>query len=329
MKRTGTAVVLAAVLFMSSTGAVFAQSFNDVSQNFWAESEISYLSNQGIISGYGDGSFHPNEQVKRSQAAAMIVEALDLETGSRPNPGFSDITSDFHAYAEAAAVKDEGIITGSDGAFLPNDALTRGQMAAVLNRSFSFSDGEGSNYFRDVEEGDVFFHDIQAIAQADITTGYQDGTYGPNEDVTRAQFSVFLARALEPEQFVQPDKTTYVNERFDYNVTYPDDWNAGREADNGDGKVLHDADGSTIRAYGTHHLDSTAPDLSTYQDVTLQNGENAHYKTTRANGVITFDLVQIENGTEYHVSGEVTEGFYTGNGNEIRDTIYSLKTNNE
>ncbi|MFD2704991.1 S-layer homology domain-containing protein [Salibacterium lacus] len=326
MKRIGMAVVLTAGLFISAAGSALAQSFDDVSQSFWAESEITYLSERGIISGYEDGGFHPNEPVKRSQAAAMIVKALDLETGDRPSPDFSDISQDFHAYEEAAAVKDEEIITGNNGEFLPNNSLKRGQMAAVLSRSFDFSDGEGSNYFRDVEEGDAFFHDIQAIAQADITTGYQDGTFGPNEDVTRAQFSVFLARALDPEQFVEPDRTTYINERFGYEVTYPDEWTPGREADNGDGKVLHSSEASTIRAYGTHHMESTAPDLSNYQEVTLQNGDEAHYQTTRENGMITFDLVRIEGGTEYHVSGEVSEAFYSTNGDEIRDTIYSLKT---
>ncbi|SFL56522.1 S-layer homology domain-containing protein [Salibacterium qingdaonense] len=326
MKRTGMAVALTAGLFISATGSALAQSFDDVSQTFWAESEITYLSDQGIISGYEDGDFHPNEPVKRSQAAAMIVKALDLETGNRPSPGFSDITRDFHAFEEAAAVKDEEIITGNDGRFLPNNSLKRGQMAAVLNRSFDFSDGEGSNYFRDVEEGDVFFHDIQAIAQADITTGYQDGTFGPNENVTRAQFSVFLARALSPEQFVEPDRTTYINERFSYEVTYPDDWTAAQEADNGDGKVLHNDTASTIRAYGTHHMESTAPDLSNYQEVTLQNGDKAHYQSKREDNTITFDLVRIEDDIEYHVSGEVSEAFYSTNSNEIRDTIYSLKT---
>ncbi|MGY4689607.1 S-layer homology domain-containing protein [Salibacterium sp. K-3] len=325
MKRAGIGAALAALFIMPSAASA-APSFHDVGEDFWAENEISFLAEEGIISGYEDGGFHPNDPVKRSQAAAMIVEALDLETGDRPAPDFSDITEYFHAYEEAAAVKDEGIITGSEGAFLPNDPLTRGQMAAVLNRSFAFSDGEGSDYFRDVEDGDVFYHDIQAIAQADITTGYQDGTYGPNEDVTRAQFSVFLARALEPEEFVHPDRTTYTNERFGFEVTYPDSWPSGEEADNGDGKILYEDESSTIRAYGTHYMESAAPDLSTYQEVTLQNGDEAHYQTTREDGTISFDLVRTASGTQYHVNGEVSEAFYSEYGDDIRDTIYSLNT---
>ncbi|WP_096241737.1 S-layer homology domain-containing protein [Alteribacillus bidgolensis] len=183
-----------------------SQQFTDVSSGFWAEKEIEYLAEEGIISGYEDGTFRPNEPVKRSQAASMIVEALDLDTTNRPAADFKDIDNSFHAYDVAATVQDEGIIGGRDGHFMPNNALTRGQMAAVLNRSFDFEQPEGTYNFADVDEEDTFYNDISTIAEVGVTTGYsEDNTFRPNNETTRAQFSVFLARVLDSEKFVEDD----------------------------------------------------------------------------------------------------------------------------
>ncbi|RSL30169.1 S-layer homology domain-containing protein [Salibacterium salarium] len=301
--------------------------FSDVEEDFWAADEINYLVAEDIVSGYDDGTFRPNETVKRSQAAAMLVEALELDTKDRPAPDFSDINADFHAYDVVAAVRDEAIISGKNGAFMPNDALTRGQMAAVLNRSFSLDgDAEDSAYFDDMEKTDAFYNDVQVIAQAGITTGYADGTFGPNDDVTRAQFAIFLSRALDQDQFVHPDHTTYSNTRFGFEVTYPDDWPDGEEAANGDGKTLYENGDSIVRAYGTHHRDDYATDLNEYQQVTLDNGKTAYYQTTRTDNLISFDLVRIAGDIEYHINGEVTNAFYSENADDIRDMLYSLVT---
>ncbi|MFZ4452100.1 S-layer homology domain-containing protein [Salibacterium aidingense] len=206
--RIGKYILSTALIGSMLTPAVSAaESFSDVESDFWAEAEIEYLAEEGVISGYDDGTFKPNEPVKRSQAASMIVEAFDLETENRPAADFTDIDQDYFAYDVAATVQDENIIGGNDGRFMPNDALTRGQMAAVLNRASSDITNEGDHIsFEDMSQGDSFYGDVQAIATNDITTGYSDGTFGPNDETTRAQFSVFLARALDPETFVNEDE---------------------------------------------------------------------------------------------------------------------------
>ncbi|MDQ0298928.1 hypothetical protein J2S78_001348 [Salibacterium salarium] len=316
-------------LFVPVYASAESDDFRDVEEDYWAADEINYLADKEIVSGYDDGSFHPGETVIRSQAASMLVKALDLEIENRTNPDFSDVSEDFHAYDVAAAVWDEEIISGRNGAFMPNDALTRGQMAAVLNRAFKFGDNENkSEYFSDIDQDYALYNDVQMIAQMGITTGYSDGSYKPNNDVTRAQFAVFLARALDQDQFVNPNHTTYTNNRFGFEVTYPDNWEDGEEADNGDGKTLLDDNNSTIRAYGTHYKENQAPDVDDYEEVTLDNGKTAYYHTTQSDNKIAFDLYRVTEETEYHVNGEVTKAFYSENANDIRDTLYSLVTRN-
>ncbi|RSL30309.1 S-layer homology domain-containing protein [Salibacterium salarium] len=196
-----------AVYFIFSTATFANDSFSDIDSDFWANAEISYLEENNIIGGYSNGEFRPGNEVTRSQAAIMIAESLDLDTSNRPDPAFEDVDESYHAYDTIAAVADEGIINGDDGQFEPNEPLTRGQMAAVLTRAYDLS-GEYTPGFADVDEDYIFYHDIQALAGSNITTGYaSDNTFRPGESTTRAQFSVFMARIMNDEYKQEPVDT--------------------------------------------------------------------------------------------------------------------------
>ncbi|SDI29451.1 S-layer homology domain-containing protein [Alteribacillus bidgolensis] len=325
IRKWAISAFIAAILAPAAANAD-SHPFTDVNSQFWAEEEIEFLVDEKVVTGYGDGTFRPNDPVKRSQAASMLVEALELETEDRPKPDFIDIQEDFHAFDVAAAMQDEGIIRGKDGYFLPNEAMTRGQMAAVLNRSFPISAGpEAVKTFKDIEESHTFYSDIQAIAEARITTGYEDNAFGSNDILTRAQFSVFLARALAPEQFIdEVEHDTYANSRFDFEVTHPADWPAGEEAANGDGKLLYESEENQIRAYATHYMKDQAPDISEYRSIILDNG-NGYYKETENNNKVEFDMFRLKNDIEYHVSGEVSLSFFEENEQDIKETILSFE----
>ncbi|MFB5662202.1 NlpC/P60 family protein [Alteribacillus sp. HJP-4] len=189
-------LVFAYAVFDSVSSAE-AAAFSDVREDYWAVDEIEFLADEGIIKGYDDDTFRPNQSVKRSQAASMIIKALNLETDGRPDPPFTDISPSFSGYEHAATVYDEGIITGRNGEYIGNAKMTRGQMALILDRSFDYNRAEAANDFRDVREGTTFYPAVQTIAAAGVTTGYtEDNTFRPNNDTTRAQFSVFVARTL-------------------------------------------------------------------------------------------------------------------------------------
>jgi L,D-peptidoglycan transpeptidase YkuD (ErfK/YbiS/YcfS/YnhG family) len=193
-------ILLLVALLMLSSGPVAsaATQFNDVNNSFWAKDEITYLANQSIIRGYDDGSFKPNNTVTRTQAAIMIVHSLGISTENRPAVQFNDIKDDFHAYEYVAAISDEGIMNGSNGNFRPNEALTRGQMAAIIDRAFKLPRYQEEKQFTDIGSGFTFYTSIQNLAYNRITTGYgEDQTFRPNASSTRAQFSVFLARVLD------------------------------------------------------------------------------------------------------------------------------------
>ena len=100
-----------------------------------------------------------------------------------------------------AALARAGITTGCNPGggntrFCPDDAVTRGQMAAFLTRALDLPKGNGT--FADTR-GHVFEHPIAALAEAGITRGCNPGSgntrFCPDEPVTRAQMAAFLARA--------------------------------------------------------------------------------------------------------------------------------------
>ena len=93
----------------------------------------------------------------------------------------------------------KGIISGyEDGTFKPDDTITRVEMAYLLERGFQLK--ETSNIsFSDIPPTGDQHEAINKIATAGVAVGYPDGKYRPTEEVTRQDFAVFVARALNPE----------------------------------------------------------------------------------------------------------------------------------
>ncbi|SFQ22543.1 S-layer homology domain-containing protein [Salibacterium halotolerans] len=171
--------------------------YSDINADFWAVNEISHLTNENIIKGYMDGTFRPNEPIKRVQAAKIITGALDLSTENRPDAGFDDISSDYYGKAYIDTVADEGIMMGHGDEFNPNDTLTRAQMAVVLERAFGFEAQGSDASFTDISS-DYWAHDgIHAVVSAGLASGYPDDTFRPGNETTRAQFSVFISNTLD------------------------------------------------------------------------------------------------------------------------------------
>lgn len=205
------------LLFHLSTNTVKANGiFEDVDgSNHFAQEEILYLYNEGIVSGYQDGTFRPNNTVTRAQAILMMARALDLDLSNRPNPGFSDITSNHSAYEEIAAVVDEGIYP-KENKLYPNEPISRESMARMIAFAFELK-GESKTVFKDVPKSHWAYPYITKLAANNITVGYDDGTFKPKNKLTRAQFSTFLARALNDDY-----KTyTYTNQKMRFSINLP------------------------------------------------------------------------------------------------------------
>ncbi|MGN4128154.1 S-layer homology domain-containing protein [Lysinibacillus sphaericus] len=159
----------------------------------WAQDMIEDIATRGIITGYPDSTFRPNDAIQRQHVAVILARGFQLE----PNCGaesFSDVPTSHPYYDEITLLQQAGIVDGSNGAFNPNANMTRAQMAKVLVLTFGLTPGGTSN-FQDVPKQHWSHDYIAALADHGIALG-DNGNFRPDEFVTRAQFVAFLYRAL-------------------------------------------------------------------------------------------------------------------------------------
>jgi hypothetical protein len=155
------------------------------------EANINLIAYLGITLGTSEGTFSPNDSMTRGQMAAFIRRALSLPASS--TDFFTDDDNSIFE-EDINAIAAVGIARGSDGLYRPNETITRGQMAAFLNRAFELPPSS-TDFFTD-DDDSIFEDDINAIAAAGITVGTSATEFSPNDPVTRAQMATFLARAL-------------------------------------------------------------------------------------------------------------------------------------
>ena len=118
-----------------------SSAFKDVPSEYTFFDEINYLSSERFISGFKDGTFKPDEVVTRAQAAIMLGRVIDLD-GEPRETNFKDVTKNVTGSGYIVSAVEKGIISGfPDNTYRPNEPVTRGQMAMLLNRSFAVTKG--------------------------------------------------------------------------------------------------------------------------------------------------------------------------------------------
>lgn len=187
----------AAVVAIAPTQADAAKSFSDLTPANVHYDNVMNLVERGVITGYPDGTFKPNQSISRAHAAKIIAKALGLDTKNVKNPNFKDIPTNYAYYGEIAALANAGIINGyPDGTFKPNATLTRGQMAKIIARAFELTGNANNLPFKDIANSEYKEY-IAALYANKVTTGTTPTTYSPVNPVTRGQLASFVVRAEE------------------------------------------------------------------------------------------------------------------------------------
>lgn len=137
----------------------------------------------------------------------LLIQTI---AGIGPDGSFADDDGSVHEAAIDALAR-AGVVFGTaDGTFRPTSLITRGQMASIIARALGLSSTVDA--FPD-DNGSVHEAAINAIAAAGISQGRTDGTFGPNDPVTRGQAASFTARALAlsggPDAFSDDDGSVH------------------------------------------------------------------------------------------------------------------------
>ena len=154
--------------------------------------DVIWLAESDITHGCADGRFCPTSQLTRGQMAAFLDRALHL-----PTTATDFFTDDDDSIFEAAINRlAKSGITGGCAAdrFCPASRLTRGQMAAFLDRGLDLP-ATATDFFTD-DDDSIFETSINELAASGITGGCAPGRFCPDALVTRGQMAAFLRRAL-------------------------------------------------------------------------------------------------------------------------------------
>ena len=127
--------------------------------NAWYSGAINYVENKGIIKGYPDGHFRPNNNITRAEFVQMVANYLN--EGVDVKSGFRDV-NDHWAKDAIDIVTDKGYIKGyPDGYFRPDKEITRAEAVSILNATFSIVDSNiNSVDFKDVDKSQWYYNEI-------------------------------------------------------------------------------------------------------------------------------------------------------------------------
>ncbi|WP_062203014.1 S-layer homology domain-containing protein [Demequina salsinemoris] len=185
----------------AKSSAVLAAStsrFSDVTKKTAGYSAIMWLADEGLVSGYKDGTFRPGTKVTRRQLAGIMYKLAGSPSVSLPSKSpFSDLKKSDPAYRAIVWLESTDLVSGyKDGTFRPGSKVTRRQLAGILYKfagSPSVSLPSKSPY-SDLKKSDPGYRAIVWLESTDLVSGYKDGTYRAGLKVTRRQLAGVLYR---------------------------------------------------------------------------------------------------------------------------------------
>ncbi|MBU8905933.1 C40 family peptidase [Desertibacillus haloalkaliphilus] len=172
--------------------------YHDVPAHHWAHDEIKQLSKDGIFSGYDQSLFEPNDLVTRAQAAEILAKAQGLDRDVDIS-NYSDVPNNHWAAGSIQAAADANYFADvfTSEAFEPEKPVTREEVALLFAQAFDVTADRIHVTYSDVPADHRAYEEVNALGSFRVITGYGDGSFRPDEDVTRAQFAKMVSNALQ------------------------------------------------------------------------------------------------------------------------------------
>lgn len=188
-------------------------SFSDI-QNHWAKPFIQGLLDQGLISGFSDGTFKPDEKMTRAQYAALLVKAFNPSV-KRDGINFTDVADDFWAKTVIQqAYRGEFLSGFPDNSFKPNDNVQRAQVIVSLVNGLGLSASDGtvlSTYSDRAAIPDYAKDEVNTATKKEIVVSYPDTKQlDPTKDATRAEVAAMVYQALVDRNQVSAINSDYI-----------------------------------------------------------------------------------------------------------------------
>lgn len=169
--------------------------FTDLPADHWAFDYITQLAIDDIISGYEDKTFKPNGYVTRAELAKMLAASFGLEGTAK----YSDVNNH---WADTYISSVGKFVPVKDDKFRPNDEATRQDVAValvnILDKTERMKLQESKLTFDDMQMIDKeYVAHIGKAVSGGIISGYGDGTFRPQELITRAEVATMICRIIK------------------------------------------------------------------------------------------------------------------------------------
>ena len=163
--------------------------YSDVEEGMWAYTAIKYLNGKGIVAGYEDGSFKPDNEITREQFAKILCVAAGLTPVDEPVKNFDDVDYSAWYAPYIEALLQENIINGiSDKCFGVGEKISRQDVCVMLYRLTQSGSIDEDVSFNDEENiSDYAIEAVKYFAAKKIINGFPDGSFKPKNSCTRAQ----------------------------------------------------------------------------------------------------------------------------------------------
>ncbi|MBW4559764.1 MAG: S-layer homology domain-containing protein [Mojavia pulchra JT2-VF2] len=177
--------------------------FNDVPADFWGRRYINVLSSRGVIKGFPDYSFRPNQPVNRAEFAAILQQAFDQEPAKTTTIKLKDIKEKFWATPAINQAISKGFLKGyPNKTFKPKQNILRVQvlvaLASGLNLKTPAFPNQVLKIYKDAK--DIPKYATAKIASATVNglvVNYPDPKiFAPNKEATRAEVAAMVHQAL-------------------------------------------------------------------------------------------------------------------------------------
>ncbi len=173
------------------------KSFTDVKEGFWAKDPIEYLATLGMIGGYPDNTFRPDQPLTRAELATLLVKAKGFEPKIPEANLFSDVPTSHWAAPYISVALDHKYISGyPNGTFMPWKEVTRAEAVVVLSKFAGLSEpvSLSENPFPDVFKRHWAARWI-AVAKGYGLLEYLSGkNFEPDRDLTRAEAAEIISK---------------------------------------------------------------------------------------------------------------------------------------
>ncbi|MEO1591273.1 MAG: S-layer homology domain-containing protein [Cyanobacteria bacterium J06632_22] len=193
-----------------------ALTFLDVPEDYWAKPFVDALSSRGLMAGFDDGTFKPDDPVTRAQLARVITGSFDLSS-EEAAVDFTDIATDYWAYGAIQDSVKGGFMNGfPDESFQPDISVPRVQVLTALVTGLE-TEAAGDvaadvdRYIDAAKIPDWAVSKVAAATQSGLVVNYPElNQLAPNQPATRAEVAAMVYQALVYQGRIDPIESEYL-----------------------------------------------------------------------------------------------------------------------